>query len=169
MKFLFFAFISFNAYALEVIKPDYSHKKLVLNIVRAYPDSWETYTLVHNNSREMLLVCAKNRIYDDNPLPYIQYRNFYNVKAAKFILPSNKVCKDMGRFIEQAHMAIDEENGFKIVLSRKTMEVEQVVYPRLDPLADDGKMKDLFPKGRIIMTHDGDKVKIKKLKMGTLN
>jgi len=169
MKYLSLFLISFNVFGLEVIKPDYSHKKITLNIVRAYPDSWETYTLVHNNSREMLLVCAKNRIYDDNPLPYIQYRNFYNVKAAKFILPSDKVCKEMGRFIEQAHMAIDENNGFKIILSRQTMEVEQIFYPRLDPLADDGKMEDLFPKGSVILTHEGDKVKIKKVKMGTLD
>lgn len=169
MRIILLLLISFKAYSLEVIKPDYTHKKITLNILRAYPDSWETYTLVHNNSREMLLVCAKNRIYDNNPLPYIQYRNFYNVKAAKFILPSNKVCKEMGRFIEQAHMAIDENNGFKIVLSRKTMEVEQITYPRLDPLADDGKMEDLFPKGRIILTHEGNKVKIKKVKVGTLD
>lgn len=67
------------------------------------------------------------------------------------------------------NLAIDENNGFKIVLSRKTMEVEQIFYPRLDPLADDGKMEDLFPKGRIILTHDGNKVKIKKVKMGTLD
>lgn len=169
MKLLLLLLVSYNSYALEVIRPDYSHKKIVLNIVRAYPDSWETYTLVHNNSREMLLVCAKNRVYGDNPLPFLQYRNFYNAKAAKFVLPSDKVCKELGRFIEQAHMAIDENNGFKIILSRSNMQVEQIVYPNLDPLADDGKMEDLFPKGRIILTHEGDKVKIKKIKMGTLD
>lgn len=169
MRILLLILVSFNGYALEVVKPDYTHKDITLNIVRAYPDSWETYTLVHNNSREMLLVCAENRIFDNNPLPYIQYRNFYNVKAAKFVIPSNEVCKEMGRFIEQAHMAIDEENGFKIVLSRENMQVKKIVYPRIDPLADDGEMKDLFPKGRIILTHDGNKVEVKKIKTGTLN
>lgn len=168
MKY-FLLLISFNALALEVIRPDYDHKDITLNIVRAYPDSWETYTLVHNNSREMLLVCAKNRIYDNNPMPYIQYRNFYNVKAAKFILPSDKVCKELGRFIEQAHMAIDEDNGFKIVLSRKNMQVKQIIYPNIDPLADDGDMKDLFPKGKIILKHNGNKVEIKRVKVGTLD
>lgn len=168
MKYLLLL-ISFKAAALEVIRPDYSHKEITLNIVRAYPDSWETYTLVHNNSREMQLVCANNRIYDNNPMPYIQYRNFYNVKAAKFIIPSNKVCKEMGRFIEQAHMAISEDNGFKIILSRSNMQVKRIIYPNIDPLADDGKMEDLSPKGRLILRHDKDKVEVKKIKMGTLN
>ena len=44
-----------------------------------------------------------------------------------------------------------KNNGFKIILSRQTMEVEQIFYPRLDPLADDGKMEDLFPKGSVIL------------------
>ena len=165
MKFFFFSLLTLNAYALDVIKPDCSHKKITLNIVQAYPGSWETYTLVNSNSRHMTLVCGKNRVYDDNPLPFIQYRNFYNVKAAKFILPSDKVCKDLGRFIEQSHMAIDESQGFKIVLSRKTMQVEQIFYPDIDPLSDNGDFEDLFLKKRIILSHEGNKVKLKEVKV----
>jgi hypothetical protein len=165
MKSLLLGLLSFNALALDVIKPDYSHKKITLNIVQAYPGSWETYTLVNSNSRHMTLVCGMNRIYDNNPLPYIQYRNFYNVKAAKFVLPSDKVCKDLGRFIEQSHMAIDESQGFKIVLSRKTMEVEEIFYPDIDPLSDDGDFEDLFLKKRIILTHEGNNVKVREVKV----
>lgn len=168
MKYLLLLF-SFNAFALEVIKPDYTHKDIELNIIRAYPDSWETYTLVHSNSRQMLLVCAQNRVYDDNPMPYIEYRNFYNIKAAKFILPSDKVCKELGQFIEQAHMAIDEDNYFKIIISRKTMSVQKIIYPKVDPLADNGEMEDLLPKGQIVIKYKDNKVKIKRENVGTLN
>ena len=169
MRLILLIFLSINTYAVDVIKPDYSDKKITLNIIQAYPGSWETYTLVNSNSRHMTLICGKNRVYDDNPLPYIQYRNFHNVKAAKFILPSDKVCKDLGRFIEQSHMAIDEKQGFKIVLSRKTMEVEEIHYPDIDPLSDSGEFEDLFPKKRIIISHEGNKVKVKEVEVGPIN
>lgn len=163
--FLLFFIFSLNSFAIEVIRPDFSHKKLILNIIRAYPDSWETYTLVNHNSREMLMVCAKNRIYDDNPKAYIEYRNFLNEKAAHFIINEDKVCKELGRFIEQTHMAIDERRPLQIVLSRKTMQVEKIIYPQVDPLDDRGEYDDLFHKAPIII----NKEETKKIEAGTLN
>lgn len=137
------------AYAVEVIKPDYSDKKIYLNIIRVTPDSFETYTLTNSNSREMQLVCAGNRVYENNKLAFIEYRNFYNEKAARFTIGHDLVCKNLGRFIEQAHFAVTEQKPIRFILSRKTMEVETLIYPDIDPLSDEGDIKDLLPKRRI--------------------
>jgi hypothetical protein len=154
MKYLILFLFSITAKAnFEVVKPDFSHKKLLLNIIRAYPDSWETYKLVNHNSREMTLVCAKNRVYDNNSLPFIEYRNFHNEIAARFTLPSNEVCLNLGKFVENIHMGISEKNPFLITLSRSNMQVERIVYPNIDPLDDTGDINDLLPKKRIIITY----------------
>jgi hypothetical protein len=154
MRFLILFLISFAAKAdFEVIKTDFSSKKIFLNIIRAYPSSWETYTLINQNSREMTLVCSENRVYDNNPLPFIEYRNFYNEAAARFTLPSNEICLNLGRFIEQSHMGIDEESPFLITLSRNNMQVERIIYPNIDPLDDRGDINDLLPKRRTIITY----------------
>lgn len=68
---LTFAFLltSFSAFsALEVIKPVYK-EKIILRITRAIPDSFEAYSMTNYNGREMMLVCANNRVYDNNPKP----------------------------------------------------------------------------------------------------
>lgn len=137
--------------AIKVIKPEFS-EKLVLKIVRVIPDGMETYSLSNYNGREMTLVCAKNRFYENNPLAFIEYRNFYNEPAGKFIIESNQICKDMASFIEQAHAAVDERRPFVITLNKKEMAVEKIVYPKVDPLADKGDINDLYLKKNILLS-----------------
>ncbi len=139
---------SASAFGLEVIKPVYK-EKIILRIVRAIPDSFEAYSLTNHNGREMMLVCAKNRVYDNNPKAMIEYRNFYNERAGNFTIESDVICKDMGRFIEQAHYGIDEQRPFIIHLDTTKMSVEKIVYPRIDPMSDSGDEKDLYPKKEI--------------------
>ncbi len=149
-------------FALEIIKPDYSHKSLTLKIIRACPGSLGTYTLINHNSREMSLVCAGNRFYGENPKPVIEYRNFYNERVADFTLADNKVCFEMGKFIEAGHMAIDEETPFIITLDRKNMSVSKIVYPKIDVLSDTGDMKDLLPKENITIKIEEPKINTQK-------
>jgi hypothetical protein len=149
LKFFFAAIFSLNAYAIETIKYEFS-EKLVLKIVRVTPDGFETYSLANHNGREMTLVCAKNRVYEFNSKAFIEYRNFYNEIAGRFIIDSNEVCKEMAQFIEQAHAAVDEERPFIITLNKKSKMVEKIVYPKVDPLADKGRTSDLFLKKEIL-------------------
>nr|BDT27807.1 hypothetical protein BHI3_12730 [Bacteriovorax sp. HI3] len=148
LVFLALGLFAEKAHALEVIKPVYK-EKIVLKIVRAIPDSFEAYSLTNHNGREMMLVCAKNRVYDNNPQAMIEYRNFYNEKAGNFVIESNVICKDMARFIEQAHYGIDEQRPFLITLNTRKMSVEKIVYPRIDPMSDSGDEKDLYPKKEV--------------------
>lgn len=145
--FLFLA-MSSNAFSLEVIKPVFK-EKIILRIVRAIPDSFETYSLTNHNGREMTLVCAKNRVYDNNPEALIEYRNYFNEIAGKFKIDSNVVCQEMGKFIEAAHHGIDQQKPFIITLNTKTMNVEKIVYPKIDAMSDTGDIKDLLPKKEI--------------------
>lgn len=149
MKLVLLQLLMGSAFATELIKPDFSDQNIRLNIVQAYSDSFETYTLVNHNSREMLLVCANNRAYRFNKRPYIEYRNFYNIRVAKFYLSDNYFCKNLAKFIEAAHMAIDEEDSIQITLSRRDMSVSKITYPNIDPLSDTGELKDLYSKKRV--------------------
>lgn len=146
----FFLLFSGLAYAnLEVIKPVFQ-EKITLKIVRVIPDGFETYSLSNHNGREMTLVCANNRFYENNKNAFIEYRNFYNEPAGQFMIESDSVCKDMGKFIEQAHAAVDEERPFVITLNKKSRMVEKIVYPRVDPLSDVGRESDLFLKKEVL-------------------
>lgn len=140
--------LSLPAFSLEVVKPVFK-EKIVLRIIRAIPDSFEAYSLINHNGREMMLVCANNRVYDNNPKAIIEYRNFYNELAGNFTIESNVVCKDMAKFIESAHYGIDENRPFVITLDTKKMAVEKIVYPHIDPMSDSGDVKDLFPKKEV--------------------
>lgn len=145
----FFILSSLNAFALEVIK--FEHKsKLELKIIRAEPESFETYSLINHNGREMILVCANNRVYDDNKKAFIEYRNFYNEIAGNFELESNQVCLDIGKFIESAAAGVSEEKPFLITLNTKNLKVEKVEFPKIDPFADEGDVKDLLPRSIIV-------------------
>lgn len=143
--------LTYTQAAIQVIKPEFK-EKMVLKIVRVIPDGMETYSLSNYNGREMTLVCAKNRFYENNKQAFIEYRNFYNEPAGKFIIESNEICKDMANFIEQAHAAVDERRPFVITLNRKEMMVEKIVYPKVDPLADKGDINDLYLKKNILLT-----------------
>jgi hypothetical protein len=143
MVILFWLLTTFSALALEVIKPAYE-KDIVLRIVAVEPDSFETYLLTNHNGRVMTLVCARNVVYDNNPKAFIEYRNFYNEIAGNFTIESNQVCKDIGRFIEQSHFAVNHQKPFEFVLNRKTGQVSKIVYPKIDPLADEGDEEDLL-------------------------
>lgn len=138
-------FVSTTLHAIEVVKPVFK-KELILKIVRAIPDGFETYSLTNQNGREMTLICAKNKFYENNSQAYIEYKNFYNLNAGNFIIDNNSVCKDMGKFIEAAHYGIDEQRPFIISLNTASMKVEKIVYPRINPLDDRGDEKDLYPK-----------------------
>ena len=148
--FLLFSIIySANSYSdITIIKPDFQ-SEIHLNIIRAYPDSFETYTLIHNNSREMTLVCAHNSIYRFNKKAMIEFRNFYNEIAGYFTVDDNKACLDMARFIEGNHMGITEDNPFRLVLDRHKMSVTKIQYPNLDPFSLGGNIIDLLPKKEI--------------------
>lgn len=146
MFFLFILLFKIESYALDIIKPDYDHKDIHLTIIRAEPDSFETYRLTNSNLREIQLVCSNNRVYDNNKEPFVEYRNFYNMKAGRFALLSEKACQDLGRFIERAQFAIDAERPLRFILDRKSKKVTTVIYPEIDPLADDGDINDLFPR-----------------------
>ena len=143
MFFLFFL-VFFEAQALEVIKYE-SKLRIELKIVRAEPDSFETYTLLNHNGREMVLVCAKNRVYEDNKKAFLEYKNYYQEVVAHFTLESNEVCLDMGKYIENVHSAISAEQPFLISLNTKNLKVEKIVYPQIDLFADEGKQADLLP------------------------
>ncbi len=149
----------FNAYALEVVK--FEPRKIIeLKIIRAEPDSFETYALMNANGREMTLVCARNQVYDFNPKAFIEYRNYYNEIAGRFELEDNKACLDMGKFIEDVHSAISLEHPFQITLSTKELRVKKLVYPKVDPFSDEGEIEDLLPKPAIPL-----KEKLKPLKV----
>lgn len=141
---LFFT-VTHSLNAQEVIRPALP-KKIVLKIVRAIPDGFETYSLTNHNGREMVLVCAQNRVYENNPNAFIEYRNFFNEIAGQFKIEKNLVCKDMAKFIEQAHHGIDQTRPFVISLNVEKMSVEKIVYPMINPLADKGDINDLYPK-----------------------
>ena len=149
-KFVFSLFLSlaFNAHCLEVIKPVFK-PNIILKIVRAIPEGFETYALTNSNGREMTLVCAHNRVYENNPKALIEYRNFYNLIAGNFTIESNSVCKDMAKFIESAHYGIDDNRFFVITLSTEKMTVEKIVYPKIDRFSDKGNEQDLYPKKEI--------------------
>jgi len=131
--------------AIEVIRPVFK-EKIILRIVRAIPDSFESYSLTNSNGREMMLVCAHNRVYDNNSKAFIEYRNFYNLIAGNFIIESNQVCKDMAKFIESVHYGIDENKPFIIALNTQKMTVDKIIYPHIDSMAQDGDEQDLMPK-----------------------
>lgn len=60
----------FNAFSLIVVRPKF--KGIIqLKIVRAIPESIETYSLTNHNGREMTLVCAQNNAYENNKLPLL--------------------------------------------------------------------------------------------------
>ena len=124
-----------KAHALEVVKFD-SAKTLELKIVRVDTESFETYSLINHNGREMILVCANNRIYDDNKKAFIEYRNYYNEIVGNFTLDNNQACLDLGKFIENVHSAVSEEHPFVITLNTKNLKVEKILYPKIDPFTD---------------------------------
>ena len=97
----------------------------------------------------MTLVCAGNVVYDYNRTAIIRYRNFYNLPVYDFKLESNRACKEMGKFIETTFMAVDAQRPFKVRLNIKTGEVDQIVYPNINPYSDDGDIEDLLPKKRL--------------------
>jgi len=146
---IFLAVIS-QVFALEVVRPEYKDK-IHLRIIRAEPDSFETYTLLNHNGREMTLVCANNRVYDNNPMPIIRYRNFFGEEVGDFQLESEQVCREMGRFIESSSFGIDEKRPLLITLSTKYLNVEKIEYPNVDPYSDDGSINDLLPKKRVFI------------------
>ena len=137
-----------NLWATEVIRPVFKGN-IELKIVRAEPDSFETYTLTNDNARVMTLVCAHNRVYDDNPQAFIEYRNYYNEVAGQFTFADNRICLEMARSIELTHSAVSEEHPFLITLAREGNRVTRVVYPRVDPLADEGPESALLPKAPV--------------------
>jgi hypothetical protein len=141
--------ISLNSFALVVIKPEYKDD-IYLKIIRVVPDGFETYSLHNQNGREMTLVCANNRFYENNKRAFIEYRNFFNEVAGQFILESNIVCKEMAKFIEEAHSAVDEWRPFLITLSKKKMTVEKIIYPKVDSKSDTGNNEDLLPKKKVL-------------------
>lgn len=147
----FLLLVSINTEAIEVVKREFS-EKLILKIVRVTPDGFEEYSLSNHNGREMTLVCAKNRFHDNNPKAFIEYRNFLNEPAGEFVIENNEICKDMAKFIEQAHAAVDEERPFIITLNKRTKLVEKIVYPNVDPLSDKGRVQDLYLKKDILLT-----------------
>lgn len=146
---IFFLNFSYKTFALEIIKHEFKDE-IQLKIIRVVPDGFETYSLHNQNGREMTLVCAQNKFYENNSQAFIEYRNFYNEVAGRFIIESNIVCKDMAKFIESAHSAVDEWKPFLIKLSKKQMKVIKIVYPTIDPLSDSGDVNDLLPKKRIL-------------------
>lgn len=145
MKYLSFLLFLNTAFALEVIMPVID-RKIELRIIRADPDSFQTYSLMNHNGREMMLVCAGNRVYDHNAKAFIEYRNYYNEIAGNFTIEDNQVCLDMGRAIETTAAGITEDRPFLITLRTKGLKVEKIVYPNLDPYIDEGTHKDLLPK-----------------------
>ena len=94
----------------------------------------------------MKLICADNQVYDHNPKAMIRIKNFWGEWSTDFTIDSNQVCLDMGKFIEQAHSAVDEKRPFLIKLDREQGSVARIVYPDIDPLSLDGDLRDLLPK-----------------------
>lgn len=133
---------------LIVEKPDFNSGALTLKIVRAYPESFETYLLTNSNGRDVRMVCANNRAYDNNPVPFLRYQNFYGERV-DFALNSEKVCREMGRYIELVQAAVDEDNPFWIQIDKRLGSVSKIEYPNLDPYAESGDVQDLLPKKRI--------------------
>ena len=56
----------------------------------------------------------------------------------------------MAKFIEQAHSAVDESRPFIITLNKKLKIVEKIIYPVVDPLADEGNINDLYLKKEVL-------------------
>lgn len=143
MVILFWLLTTFSVSALEVIRPEYD-QDIILRIIAVEPDSFETYLLTHHNGRVMTLVCARNVVYDNNPKAFIEYRNFYNEIAGNFTIENDKACKDLGRFIESSQYGVSREKPFLITLNRKTGQVSKIIYPKIDPFADEGNEEDML-------------------------
>lgn len=160
--------LSLLAGEFAVERPVYKGK-IKLAIVRAYPDSFETYRFTNHNGREMTLVCARNRAYDDNAKAFLEYRNFYNSKI-RFTLPSDQACKELGRFIERVHPAIDEDRPLLMELDKESVSIAKIVYPNIDPYTDRGELEDLLPKKKVrvfpAVNTDGKKEGAKEIDKG---
>lgn len=160
MYYILLFLISSSSFAIDVIK--YEPKKYIdLKIVRVDPGSFETYTLTNSNLIEMTLVCAKNRVYDHNKHAFIRYRNYYNLPVFDFVIPENKICLELGKFIETTFMAVDIDRPFKIRLNTKNGLVDRIEYPDIDPYTDEGEMEDLLPKKRLF--HNPEELKPAKI------
>jgi ribosomal protein S12 methylthiotransferase accessory factor YcaO len=135
MRFFLLLLILFssNAFAIEVIKPQFG-KKLNLKITRVETDSFGTYLFVSEDLTELTLVCANNQVYDYNKRAFFEFRNYYREVAGRFSIEENKVCTELGQFIESVQAGVTEEKPFYLFLNREAMKVEKIIYPRLDPL-----------------------------------
>lgn len=160
MQFFILLLLPLGAFAqnLDVYKPE-GRRYVDLRIIRVEVDSFDTYLLTNENLIEMHMVCKGNVVYDYNKTAIIRYKNFYNLPVYDFKIASNTVCKDMGKFIEAAHMAVDEERPFKIRLDVKTGYVSEIEYPAIDEYSPDGEIEDLLPKKRLVLVHGNRKKK----------
>jgi len=50
------------------------------------------------------------------------------------------------------HSAISAEQPFLISLNTKNLKVEKIIYPNIDPFADEGKEADLLPRKLVPIT-----------------
>ena len=151
MYWIYLFFLIRPTHALEIIKPDFHTGTIHLKIIRSIPDSFQSYTLIHQNAREMDLTCSHNKIFDNNPQPLLRYRNFYNTGYIDFILPNEQACQDLVKFIELAHFGIDEQHPLLIDLDKRTKEVSKIIYPNIDPYLDQGDLNHLLPKKRVFI------------------
>lgn len=152
LKFIIGLILISQAFALEVVRPEFEDK-LHLRIIRAEPDSFETYSLMNHNGREMTLICARNKVYDNNPMPMIRYRNYLGEEVGDFQIGSEQVCRELGKFIESSSFGIDEKRPLLMTLSKKKLSVDRIEYPNIDPYSDDGVISDLLPKKRIFINN----------------
>jgi hypothetical protein len=161
LQFLLVLFLVSPVFGLEVIKHEFK-EKIQLRIERAEPGSFESYGLINHNGQEMTLVCANNRVYDNNSKAIIKYKNFYGQEVGDFQIKSNQACLEMGKFIEAASFGIDENRPFLITLNTKNLLVEKIIYPNIDPYLDKGDINDLYPKKRIFINTKANLNKTKK-------
>lgn len=157
LVFILFSILSYAQ--TEVYKHEFP-SKMRINFIRAQVDEMSTYKLTSTNGRDMFLVCSKNRFYDNNELPFLEYRNFYNQKVARFDISDNRICLDLGRFIEAVDMGINEKKYFSFDINTQELTVDKIIYPAINPFLETGSIDGLLPKKPVKVKYTTEKTKI---------
>ncbi len=155
--------ISIQLFSQTIKKHNWNKGEIKLKFIRAYPGevSDEHFNLILPSSREVELICATtyNRIGNDHKNEsYVTYNNFYGIYPTKFRL-NNKKCREFVHYLLKVFPAVDEQNPVLLSFNLKTKLISQIQYPKIDPYAQWGDVKDLMPKPKVQMKFKNNKPK----------
>ncbi len=147
--------ISFQNFSQVIQKKNWDKGTIELKFIRAYPGeiSDEHFNLILPSSREIEIICSTtfNRIATDHKNEsYVTYNNFYNKYPTKFRL-NNKKCRKFVHYLLKVFPAVDETNPIYLSFNLKSKLISKIQYPKIDPYAQWGDIKDLMKKPKIKM------------------